>query len=630
MDPDHSLSGSSFVHAAQHSVEMIWTGPSALERCWANEAWRRFAGPQVPEGDGPDWLSAIHPGDLSAFRKACKALSDHGGKGIVEYRMLAGDGDYHWVRDSVCAVRSCDDVVVGFFGIVQPTQAERNLAADLQLRNEALNNALAGFDIVSEEGQLVYANETYAKMWGYDSVDEILGTSPAGHCADPDMPAAIIAQLKAKGEGLHEFTAKRKDGSHFEVLMATRMHRNDEGRESYFGTSLDITERRQLERELRRTQRMEAVGQLASGIAHDFNNLLTVISGAGDLLAERMPESDAAGKRYVGAIEEAARRAALLTAQLLSFGRQQVLQPQVLGLHDIVNGAIEMLERVIGEQIEIQTRLSASPDHVHVDRGQLEQVILNLAVNARDAMEDGGVLRVETENVVLLEEDRPLHQNVPAGSYVCLIVSDTGAGIAKDVQERIFEPFFTTKPAGRGTGLGLSTVYGIVRQSDGSISVYSEPGVGTTFRVYLPATRGACEHVAEQPLEPNALGGAETVLLVEDQQQVRTVIRLTLESLGYRVLEAANGATALELAGTSAPQLLLTDLVMPGMGGAELAGLLHEQVPELQVLFMSGYAADLPVGGKDRSGGQHFLQKPFTRRSLGRKLRQMLDGPPRP
>ncbi len=391
--------------------------------------------------------------------------------------------------------------------------------------------------------------------------------------------------------------------------------------------SLDVTDRKQLEEQLRHSQKMEAVGRLAGGIAHDFNNLLMVIQGYADLLAERLPANDSL-RRNAEQIQTAAQRASSLTRQLLAFSRKQMLAPSIINVQSVVSEMEKILRRLIGEDIQLDTHSAGDLWLVKADRSQIEQVIMNLAVNARDAMPNGGRLMIETANV---EMDASLSRHVvmSAGKYVMLAVTDNGCGMDAQTQAHLFEPFFTTKEKGKGTGLGLATVYGIVKQSGGYIWVYSETGRGTTFKVYLPRI----EQEAVTPKTSEEVGGArwdrratETVLLVEDEEGVRQLAREHLEATGYTVIEAADGHSALELARTHGGSIhaLVTDIVMPGISGRELAERVGRIRPEIKVLYMSGYTDQAMVQHGVLDSGSVLLQKPFTMGALSAKLRELL------
>ena len=372
-------------------------------------------------------------------------------------------------------------------------------------------------------------------------------------------------------------------------------------------------------------QRLESIGRLAGGVAHDFNNLLSVVLGHAKLLKERLAEGGPFWNG-LGQIEQAAESAAALTRQLLAYSRQQVLQPRVLDLNKVVAGIDPLIRRLIGEHIHFQTILDPQLARVKADPGQVEQVIMNLAINARDAMPEGGKLIVETSNVEVDEVYRQQRPMVALGSYVMLSVADTGIGINKDIKARIFEPFFTTKARGKGAGLGLATVYGIVKQSGGYIWVYSEPGMGTTFKVYLSRTEEEIKPLVPK-IEVRAAGGSETILLVEDQPSLRELAQIMLEQDGYKVLPAESPAQALEIAEAHAGaiHLLLTDVVLPGMNGRVLAEQLAKVRPEVKVLFVSGYTENVIAHQGELDPGTHFLEKPFSHETLSGKLRAVLD-----
>jgi nitrogen-specific signal transduction histidine kinase/ActR/RegA family two-component response regulator len=387
----------------------------------------------------------------------------------------------------------------------------------------------------------------------------------------------------------------------------------------------DVTERRALEEQLRQSQKMEAVGRLAGGVAHDFNNLLTVIRGYSELMLEEFADSDPL-RDEVEEIKKAADRASGLTRQLLAFSRQQVLAPKVLDLNIVVGNMERLLKRLLGENIRLGSSLANELGRVKADPGQIEQVIMNLAVNAKDAMPRGGKLTIETANADLDETYTHEHVGAKPGKYVMLAVSDTGSGMSQDIRQRVFEPFFTTKEIGKGTGLGLSTVYGIVKQSEGYIWVYSEPGRGTSFKVYLPRVdEPADARPAPEPAK-SRYRGTETILLVEDEDGVRALVKQVLSRNGYTVLEARHGGEALLHCERRAEEihLLVTDVVLEQMSGTELSSRLAQLRPGMKVLYISGYTDDAIVhhGVKE---GTHFLQKPFTTEALARKIRQVLD-----
>jgi len=382
---------------------------------------------------------------------------------------------------------------------------------------------------------------------------------------------------------------------------------------------------RQSQAQLMQSQKLEAVGLLAGGVAHDFNNLLTAILGYSQLGLVKLSDNDPMRTNFEE-IKKASERAASLTRQLLAFSRKQVMQPKVLDLNSVVPEMEKMLRRMIGEDIQLRTALQADLGSVRADPGQMEQVIMNLALNARDAMPSGGKLTIETANAYLNETYVRHHVSVVPGAYVMLAVSDTGLGIDQDTQQHVFEPFFTTKELGKGTGLGLSTVYGIVKQSGGYIWIYSEVGKGAAFKIYLPRVDERAERYKHEAAPAEIPGGTETILLVEDEDIVRRLAKQVLESRGYRVIEAASGKDAIRLAEDKpdAIDLLLTDVVMPEMSGRELAGRLASLRPEIRVLYMSGYTDDTIIHHRVLEAGINFIQKPFTPDALALKAREAL------
>ena len=383
--------------------------------------------------------------------------------------------------------------------------------------------------------------------------------------------------------------------------------------------------RKNLEEQLRQVQKMEAIGRLAGGIAHDFNNLLTVISGYSEIVLSTLSAEDPM-RESIQAISDAGVRAASLTRQLLTFSRQRELEPRVLNLNEVVREVERMLRRLIGEDVLLTSVLDPAIHNVKIDPALFEQVLMNLAVNARDAMPTGGKLTIETCNVNWDRDYAATHPQIQTGPYVMLAVTDTGSGMPPEARTRIFEPFFTTKEKGKGTGLGLSTVYGIVKQSGGYVMVQSEEGRGTTFQIYLPRVEGVAEkHTA--PVAHAALGGTETVLLVEDEESVRQLVRETLAAKGYRVVEAENGESGMAAAARHDGKidLVITDVVMPGMGGRELVKQLAQTRPQTKVLYLSGYTEDAILSEGTIESGAAFLQKPFTLQNLSRKVREVLE-----
>ena len=513
--------------------------------------------------------------------------------------------------------------------IARKRQEEALRASEARHRS-LVESAVYGMYRSSLDGKFLDVNPALVEMLGYSSAEELMAVDMARDVyVDPEHRAAVLKSYQETGtlETL-ELRWKRKDGRHITVRLSGNAFKNDRGEALGFEMiAEDITERRALEEQLRQSQKMEAVGRLAGGIAHDFNNLLTVIKGYGELVADELDPADPL-RNEVDEIRKAADRAASLTRQLLAFSRQQVLAPKVLDLNAVVHNMDKLLHRLLGEDVDLFTVLEPGLGRVKADPGQVEQVIMNLAVNARDAMPQGGKLTIETANVDLDENYARDHVSVKPGSYVMIAVSDTGLGMTEKVKARIFEPFFTTKEIGKGTGLGLSTVYGIIKQSGGYIWVYSEIGRGSCFKVYLPRVDGPADEAPRNTRQP-ARHGSETVLLVEDEDGVRALMRQVMHRHGYNVLEARHGGEALLMCERHQGKIdmLVTDVVLEQMSGRELAERLLKIRPGMKVLYVSGYADDAIVHHGVLTAGMEFLQKPFTTEALARKIRYVLDGP---
>jgi two-component system cell cycle sensor histidine kinase/response regulator CckA len=483
----------------------------------------------------------------------------------------------------------------------------------------------AAFDgiVVTVDGVIREANPGMRDILGYP-LDEMLGR-PVTDFIPTELHAEVGRRVREGVEGRYEFEVRRKDGRTI-LLEATTKNLPVGGRPGRISAVRDITSLRSLEQQLRQAQKMEAVGRLAGGVAHDFNNLLTAIFGYAELLAEDLP-ADHPGREDLKEIRTAATRASALTRQLLAFSRQQVLQPVVLNLNDVVENVDKMLHRLLGEDVDLEAHLARDLGNVRADAGQIEQVIMNLAVNARDAMPTGGKITIETANVDLDSGYADQHQPVVPGRFVMLAVSDTGTGMDQTTKAKVFEPFFTTKEAGKGTGLGLATVYGIVKQSGGYIWLYSEPSQGATFKIYLPRVNAPVDAPVGVPESGGTVAGTETVLVAEDDPLLLPLARELLTKLGYRVLGARNPAEALAAARGHEGEidLLVTDVVMPGGGGFQLAQQLLAQRPTMRVLYMSGYTDEAVVRHGLLERGTNYLQKPFTPAVLARRVRDALD-----
>jgi len=500
------------------------------------------------------------------------------------------------------------------------------VVSDEERLRRLLQNSNDIVSVFNERGVRTFLAGPSEKILGYAPC-ELVGAGAFDHVHPDDRPR--VEGIFRSGIGLPgevrraEYRFRHKDGSWImmETIGANLLH--DPVVHGIVLNSRDITERSRLQEQLQQSMKMEAVGRLAGGVAHDFNNLLTAISGNVELARLELSNSNQIDD-YLTEIRRAAKSAASLTRQLLSFSHRQVIEPRLINLDELVDETRTMLARLLGEDIDLQVGLTPDLGSVRIDPGQFEQVLVNLAVNARDAMPQGGRLAIETSNVDVAASCAK--DQISAGSYVLLSVSDSGHGMSLDVKRRLFEPFFTTKPKGRGTGLGLATTFGIVRQAGGSIEVESEPGKGATFRIYLPRVSGLSEGVSD-PLEDGDVLGNETVLLVEDDAGVRGLTFNMLGRLGYDVMQARNGEEALALADghPRGIHLLLTDVVMPGINGRDLAERLLRLRPQTKVLFTSGYNEDVILHHGIVDHQVNFLGKPFTMHALARKLRAVLD-----
>jgi hypothetical protein len=552
----------------------------------------------------------------------------------LEYRLETTGGGVVWVVNTVHALagpdgrRELHGVIVD---ITRRKEAEGALLEQLSRSEEDYRtlfdlhpNPIWVYDL--ESLRFLAVNAATERQYGY-SRQELASMTIADIRPAEDVPG-MLAAVKNVREGLTRsgpWHHSRRDGTVFEVEISSHTMVFG-GRRAEVVMAVDISDRRTLEHQLLQAQKMEAVGQLAGGVAHDFNNLALVISGHADLLLERL--DDPRGRESAREIRRAADQAGELTRQLLAFSRRQVLHPVELDVSEVVADLVPMLGRLIGDDVELSTRLATGAGTVQADPAQLRQVVMNLVLNARDAMPRGGRLSIEISGRELDARLTEARLELAPGSYVVLAVSDTGQGMDEATRERIFEPFFTTKDPGKGTGLGLSTVYGIVKQTGGSIWVYSEPGRGTTFRVYLPRHGSSVAAPPEEPAGAEVAAAAATVLLVEDHEQVRTLVHMVLEKLGYTVVAAASGGEALAAAAAhDGPiDMVLTDLVMPGMDGKELVERMRDLRPGIRALFTSGYAQGM-VEGHELGEGDAFLSKPYDQAELATAIGAVLAAP---
>jgi PAS domain S-box-containing protein len=546
---------------------------------------------------------------------------------LVEIDAIHADGHEFPVEIAITQIESAGSPRM-FTGVVRDITARRMAEAALveseRTFRSTFDEAPLGIAQATVDGRWIRVNRHLESILGWKS-DELVGQSLFDVFHPDDLALGLATTVSGAGD--REERVRRKDGQFVWIRLTISPVRSSSGEPRHLIVILeDVSERRRLEARLRESEKLEAIGRLAGGVAHDFNNLLTAIIGYAQLLAESLDHDDPKADD-VEEIIKAAERSAALTGQLLAFSRKQVLVPAILDLNALVRETTVLLRRVIGEHIDLATVLAVDLEPVSADPTQVQQIVINLAVNARDAMPSGGHLTIETVNAVVDESDTQ-HQAVSEpGRYVMLSVSDTGVGMDADTKLRVFEPFFTTKEQGRGTGLGLATVYGIVKQSGGFIGVYSEPRQGATFRVYLPAVPGAKATVARRERKLFAKAGNETILVVEDERSVRTMTRLILERAGYHVVEAAAPDEAQEIfrARASEIDLMISDVVMPGAHGPALFKELTVDHPSLRVLYMSGYTDDEIIRAGRLEGGENFMEKPFTSQRLLEKVREILD-----
>ncbi|MBI3412410.1 MAG: PAS domain S-box protein [Planctomycetes bacterium] len=620
--------------------DCLWTaernGSGRWTECMYSPVVEKLTGkpPSFFLADMAKWLAIVHPEDQARWQEFV-SLTQVGDCMELEYRIAGREGAVRWVRESITISCDGDSTHLRLHGVVADITKRKEVEEDLRGQRTLLRNILANIphSVFWKDRQGIYlgCNDNSARDLGMSSAQHVIGKSDYDMCftrAEADFYVKCDLEVMEGDKPLLniEETQLRPDGKQATLLTSKVPLRDGEGQVvGVLGIYADITEHKRLEDQLRQSQKMEAVGRLAGGVAHDFNNLLTVITGYTELLlSELLPEDPWFAK--IREIKFAADRAAGLTRQLLAFSRKQVLAPKALDLNALVTETQSMLRRLIGEDIELVSRLQPNLWQIHADPGQIHQVLLNLAVNARDAMPQGGRLTIATANA-RLEKPLPMgFLEAPPGPYVELSVSDTGSGMKQETLAHLFEPFYTTKEVGKGTGLGLATVYGIVKQSGGDILVRSEPGKGSSFSIYLPAAETAVPLSSERRLS-EVRKGLETILVVEDEAGVRSLTKCLLEMDGYQVLEAANGAEAILLCERfpDVIHLMATDVVMPQMSGRQLSDRLAPLRPDMKVLYISGYTEDAIVHHGVLDNGFAFLNKPFSKDGLSRKVREVLD-----
>jgi PAS domain S-box-containing protein len=606
----------------------LWTGSTVLDQVFGID--RNY--PHTIAG----WEALIHPDDRARMMDYfTKEVVNKGHPFDREYRVIRPDDQSErWVHGLGRLEFDVGGRPARMLGTIQDITSQKRTAEAQARLSMAVEQAAEAIVITEPDGTMVYVNPAFEQITGYASA-EAVGRNPrilkSGE-HDAEFYRQMWATLTAGRVWRGHFINRRKDGRLYEEDATLSPVHDAAGKVvNYVAAKRDVTNEAALERQLRQSQKMEAIGHLAGGVAHDFNNMLQSVMGFAELALGRVPP-DHPVREDLDEILRGARRAAELTKQLLTFARKQNIAPRVVDLNDAISTSLKMLRHLIGEDISLVWLPGDALWSVKMDPNQIDQLLANLCINARDAITGVGKIIIETVNQSIDEADGLTQTNTVPGDYVVCIVSDSGCGMTKEVQTRIFEPFFTTKGAGAGTGLGLAMVYGIVKQNRGFINVYSEPGKGTTFRIYLPRFGSETAGKAQSAAAPATLGGSETVLLVDDEIGVRTIVTLLLKHSGYTVLTAETPEAALRLALEHAGpiHLLLTDVAMPGMNGRELAQRVAEMRPATKVLFISGYAATA-LGKSDLSpAASTFLAKPFTRDELARKVRDVLDSQPTP
>ena len=546
--------------------------------------------------------------------------------------IASADGSRIYMEFSTSMIPSRDGNIVLAIGrdITEMVLARQQMEASERKYRLLVENIPDVVWLATLEGKVIFISPKVEDVCGFTAA-ELTAAPPSFwfdriHQADVENVRRQFGELASDGKFEAEYRWQRKDGTWTWIRAQAVVALETDGTVLAEGTFADVTARKHLEDQVRQSQKMEAIGRLTGGVAHDFNNLLAIILGNGRLLLDELPEPDSRRDDAI-AVLEAGNRAAALTRQLLMFSRHQVVRPERLDLNTIVNGLEKMLRRIIGEDVELLLHRAEAAGPVLADAGEIEQVIMNLVVNARDAMPHGGRLTIETANVELDADYAAGHPDVVAGRYVVLSVTDTGCGMDADIRRHAFEPFFTTKEKANGTGLGLATCYGIVRGCHGHISLYSEVGVGTVFKVYLPLQSGAAESHTDGASKSDAMG-TEAVLLIEDDDQLRKTMRRVLTRRGYRVLEANGSVQALEYCATHDDDidLVLSDMVMPGLSGPETVDRIREHRPQAKVLFMSGYSDHAVFRDGLAQARVNFIQKPFMPQALALKVREVLDG----
>jgi two-component system, cell cycle sensor histidine kinase and response regulator CckA len=618
---------------SENAADMIAVVDMHGNRIYNSVSYQKALGYSPEELQASSSFEQIHPDDRARVQKAAEDARLSGIGTTLEYRFRHKSGAWLVLESTSSVIRNekgdPEKLVIVNRDVTLRKRAEEALRRSEAGFRSVVQDAPYGIYRVNMAGRFLQVNPALRTMLGYELTEELLSRDLTGEIfRNPGEYQRLVEHLTRTGEIKDvEMEWKRKDGTPITVHCSGRRVNDEDGSPAYFDAfAEDVTEKRILERQLRMAQKMEAIGRLSGGIAHDFNNLLGVIIGYSRVLKRELG-TNAALCEHALEIEKAGQRAASLTKQLLAFSRQQVLTPAILNLNTLSSDMEKMLPQLLGEDIEVSMVLDPKLGNVKADQSQIEQVIMNLAVNARDAMPMGGKLKIETTNVELDQAYVWSHPGSKVGSYVLLAVTDTGTGMDAGTLTHIFEPFFTTKELGKGTGLGLATVYGIVKQSNGYIGIESALGKGTSFQIHLPRYAGELAVEEQKPDTANSLRGSETILLVEDSEPLRKLAKSYLESSGFCVLPAESGEDALVVAARfgRAFDLLLTDVVMPGINGRVLAESLLPRHPGMKVLYMSGYTDSFIAGHGVLDPGIHLLHKPFIEEVLIRKVREVLD-----
>jgi PAS domain S-box-containing protein len=618
---------------SENVADMIAVVDMGGRRLFNSLSYQKVLGYTLEELRASSAFEQIHPEDRERVKRAAEEARRSGVGETLVYRFQHKNGNWLLLESTSSVIRNAKGEPEKLV-IVNRDVTERKRAEEALRRSEAdfrsvVEHAPYGIYRASAAGSLLQVNPALQKMLGYEQAGELLGQDPATRIfCQPEEYQRLSEYLASAEEMKHlEMDWKGRDGTPITVHCSARRIDDENGTPMYFEVfAEDVTEKRLLERQLRTAQKMEAIGRLSGGIAHDFNNLLGVIVGYSKLLRKALGRDNPLCEHAME-IEKAGDRAASLTKQLLAFSRQQILTPAVLNLNTLVSDMEKMLPRLLGEDVAVSLELEPILANIKADQSQIEQVILNLAVNARDAMPNGGRLRIHTANAELDGRFTRSHPGSRSGSYALLTVSDTGTGMDAATLTHIFEPFFTTKERGKGTGLGLATVYGIVKQSEGYIWVDSAPGKGTSFEIYLPRIEEQTPDQEGRTASGKTLRGSERILLVEDAEPLRKLAQNFLEGGGYHVLSAGSGEDALQIASRQGGtlDLLLTDVVMPGMNGRVLAEQLLLKHPEIKVLYISGYTDSFIADHGVLEPGTHLLHKPFGEEDLLLKVREILD-----